>query len=268
MKNRNAEPIPNSKSIIITAAICLFFLSATVLFGNYVQNLREAKTFTDLTNTKKKPANHDYVTASDGKRILEEYAELYNTNQDFIGWLEIEGTVINYPVMYTPHDEEYYINRDFYGKSSSNGTLFVDADCTFNPVSDNIIIYGHNKSNGSMFSGLLNYRNKDFYRNNRIIRFDTIYGKGSYEIIAVFYSRVYRKSDNVFKFYNFIDAASKEEFDTFIRNIKALSIHDTGVEAEYGDKLITLCTCTNEGNNGRFVLVAKKVAYEPFNPNP
>ena len=101
MKDRNAEPIPNSKSIIITAAICLFFLSATVLFGNYVQNLREAKTFTDLTNTKKKPASHDYVTASDGKRILEEYAELYNTNQDFIGWLEIEGTVINYPVMYT-----------------------------------------------------------------------------------------------------------------------------------------------------------------------
>ena len=181
---------------------------------------------------------------------------------------EIEGTVINYPVMYTPHDEEYYLNRDFYGKSSSNGTLFVDADCTFNPVSDNIIIYGHNKSNGSMFSGLLNYRDKDFYRNNRIIRFDTIYGKGSYEIIAVFYSRVYRKSDNVFKFYNFIDAASKEEFDTFIRNIKALSIHDTGVEAEYGDKLITLCTCTNDGNNGRFVLVAKKVAYEPFNRIP
>ena len=263
MKDRIAELIHHTKPIMITAAVCLFFLSATVLLGSHIQNLRDAKTLADLANARKKPAVHDYVTAADGKPILREYAELYNTNPDFIGWLEIEGTVINYPVMYTPHDEEYYINRDFYGKSSSNGTLFVDADCAFNPVSDNIIIYGHNKANGSMFSSLLNYKDKDYYRNHRIIRFDTIYGKGSYEIIAVFYSRVYRKSDNVFKFYNFIDAGNKEEFDSFIRNIKALSLYDTGVDAEYGDKLITLCTCTNDGNNGRFVLVAKKVAYEP-----
>lgn len=268
MKNRSVKPINNNKRIIIATVICLFFLSATVLLVSYIQSMRDTKTFDDLTNTRERSAAHDYVTASDGKLILGEYAELYNTNQDLIGWLEIEGTVINYPVMYTPQDEEFYLNRDFYGKSSSNGTLFVDSDCTFKPVSDNIIIYGHNKSNGSMFSGLIDYKDSDYYQNNRIIRFDTIYGKGHYEIIAVFYSRVYRKSDNVFKFYNFIDAGSKEEFDAFIQNIKALSLYDTGVDAEYGDNLITLCTCTNDGDNGRFVLVAKKVTHEPFNLNP
>lgn len=258
MKDRTVVE-PNIKRIIIAAVICVFALSATVLLVNYIQNVRDAKTFEDLSNAKNRAVAHEYVTASDGKLILGEYAELYNTNKDLIGWLEIEGTVINYPVMYTPQDEEYYLNKDFYGKSSSNGTLFVDSDCTFHPVSDNIIIYGHNKSNGSMFSGLIKYQDRDYYQNNRIIRFDTIYGKAHYEIIAAFYSRVYRKSDNVFKFYNFIDAGSKEEFDAFIQNIKALSLYDTGIDAEYGDNFITLCTCTNDGDNGRFVLVAKEI---------
>ncbi len=258
MKDRTVVE-PNIKRIIIAAVICVFALSATVLLVNYIQNVRDAKTFEDLSNAKNRAVAHEYVKASDGKLILGEYAELYNTNKDLIGWLEIEGTVINYPVMYTPQDEEYYLNKDFYGKSSSNGTLFVDSDCTFHPVSDNIIIYGHNKSNGSMFSGLIKYQDRDYYQNNRIIRFDTIYGKAHYEIIAAFYSRVYRKSDNVFKFYNFIDAGSKEEFDAFIQNIKALSLYDTGIDAEYGDNFITLCTCTNDGDNGRFVLVAKEI---------
>ncbi len=189
--------------------------------------------------------------------ILARYAALYEKNHDMIGWLEIAGTGINYPVMFTPADGDFYIDKDFEGQQTVSGSLFADGRSSFKPVSDNIIIYGHNMKNGAMFGALTEYRDKAFFNTHRIIRFDTVHEPVEYEVIAVFYSRVYKKSENIFKFYNFIETVNEQDFDDFISKIKSMSIYETGVTAVYGDTLITLVTCAYHVRNGRFVVIAK-----------
>lgn len=189
---------------------------------------------------------------------LEGYRELHSINNDMIGWLKIDGTQIDYPVMYTPGDEERYLHLDFYGNDADAGCLFADDQSTFQPESDNIIIYGHNMKNGSMFAGLLDYCDEAFYKEHPVLTFDTLDKEQTYEILAVFRSQVFKVNDKVFKFYKFFNAATEAEFDDYVDNIKDLSLYDTGVTAEYGDKLVTLVTCAYHTENGRFVVVARK----------
>lgn len=188
--------------------------------------------------------------------MLPQYAMLYEQNADVFGWLCIDGTAIDYPVMHTPDEPERYLHTDFLGEYSYPGVPFVDAACT--PDSDNLLIYGHNMGNGSMFHCLLEYAKKDYWEEHPVITFDTLYEEQKYEVLAAFYDRVYYKSDTCFKFYKFIDAAYEADFDYAIAQFKEKSLYDTGVDAEYGDKLITLVTCAYHTDNGRFVVVARK----------
>ena len=111
--------------------------------------------------------------------------------------------------------------------------------------------------NGTMFSDLEKYADESFFSEHRYIRFDTLSDYGTYEIFAVFRTTAY--SDNGFKYYNFVDAEDTEDFNSFVEKYKELSLYDTGVTAEYGDKLLTLSTCEYTRTNGRFVVVAKLV---------
>lgn len=187
------------------------------------------------------------------------YAEYYLANEDMAGWLSIPGTVIDYPIMWTPEDENYYLYRDFDKNSSTAGSLILDTDSCVDPLTTNLIIHGHNMKSGSMFGTLRNYEDEDFYKEHRQIILYTEECQRNYEVIAVFRSQVYKKTDNVFKFYKFFQADTEEEFYDFYDNIKALSLYDTGVTAEFGDHFITLSTCTYHVEQGRFVVVAKEV---------
>ena len=126
--------------------------------------------------------------------------------------------------------------------------------------SDNIIIYGHHMNDGSMFTGLMKYRNKSFWEGHKTITFDTLTDRHQYEVIAVFKTVVYTDSSDSFKYYEFTDAENAAEFDAYVAKCKELSLYDTGVSAEYGDKLISLSTCEYSRNNGRIVVVAKKIS--------
>lgn len=189
--------------------------------------------------------------------ILEQYAALYEENNDFAGWLSIEGMKIDYPVMQCA-DDKYYLHRDFYGEESRYGSLYVKARADLD-AGTNVIIYGHNMKDGSMFGDLDLYLKESFYKKHSMISFDTRYEKRYYEIIAVFRSQVYNTDDDVFKYYQFYEADTQEEFDRFYENIKALSLYDTGVEAQFGDTFLTLSTCAYHVPDGRFVVVAKRV---------
>lgn len=112
---------------------------------------------------------------------------------------------------------------------------------------------------GTMFAGLMDYENEDFFKAHPVIHFDTPDALQEYEIIAAFRTQVYKKNDKVFKHYNFINAKNAAEFENYITNIKNLACYDTGVTAKYGDKLITLCTCAYHVKNGQFVVVARKI---------
>ena len=188
--------------------------------------------------------------------ILTQYASLYEQNPDLFGWICIEDTVLDYPVMHTPDDPEKYLHLSFAGESSTAGTPFMDAKCGID--SDNYIIYGHNMKDGTMFREILQYADKGYWQEHPVIRFDTLYEQGEYEVLAAFYDRVYYADENCFKFYRFIKAADKADYDNAIQNYKEKSLYDTGVTAEYGDKLITLVTCSYHEENGRFVVVARQ----------
>lgn len=187
------------------------------------------------------------------------YAESFLANEDMAGWLVIPGTNVDYPVMWTPEDENYYLYRDFDKKDNTNGSLILDTDSSLNPLTTNLIIHGHNMKSGAMFGNLTDYEDEDYYKDHSQIILYTEECQRNYEIIAVFRSQVYKKTDDVFKFYKFFQADTEEEFYDFYDNIKELSLYDTGVTAEFGDNFITLSTCVYHVENGRFVVVAKEV---------
>ncbi len=193
------------------------------------------------------------------ERVANPYADSFLANKDMAAWLQIPGTNIDYPVMWTPEDETYYLYRAFDGSENKNGCLLLDDESCVDPLTTNLIIHGHNMKSGAMFGNLTDYENQDFYKEHKNIILYTEECQRNYEIIAVFRSQVYRKTDQVFKFYKFFQADTQEEFDDFYNNIKQLSQYDTGVTAEFGDHFLTLSTCVYHVEQGRFVVVAKEV---------
>ena len=190
--------------------------------------------------------------------ILPEYAELYALNNHLVGWLRIDGTNINYPVMQSPEDPDYYLYRDFYKNSSKGGCLYVRGESDVESPSDNITIYGHNTRGGAiMFNALNGYTSKSFWESHRYIQFDTLTEHHTYEIVAVF--KTSANLDEGYPYHSFVDAGSEEEFNEVVEKCKALAFYDTGVTAQYGDKLITLSTCEYTLNNGRMAVVAKRI---------
>lgn len=193
------------------------------------------------------------------KAVENPYREAFLSNEDMCAWIQIPDTNIDYPVMWTPEDEEYYLYRDFDGSDNKNGCLILDTDSCVDPLTTNLIIHGHNMKSGAMFGNLTDYQEEAFYQGHKEIILYTEGCQRNYEVIAVFRSQVFRKSEEVFKFYKFFQADTQEEFDDFYNNIKEMSLYDTGVTAEFGDHFITLSTCVYHVENGRFVVVAKEV---------
>lgn len=188
------------------------------------------------------------------------YRDSFLSNSDMAAWLQIPDTNIDYPVMWTPRDENYYIKRGFDGSPNQNGCLILDTDSCLDPLTTNLIIHGHNMRSGAMFGTLTNYENEEFYRTHKEIVLYTEECQRNYEVISVFRSQVFKKSQtDVFKFYKFFQAETQEEFDDFYDNIKEMSQYDTGVTAQLGDNFLTLTTCAYHVEQGRFVVVAKEM---------
>ena len=258
------------KILIIIAS--LVAVASLGYFGYYYfMNMRTTMDYGELSNLKGSEAlgkaefkknnnkafklNKQEVVLPD---ILDEYKTLHAKNQKMIGWLKIKGTNIDYPVMQTS-DNEYYLNHNFNQEKDNNGSLFLDCDCVVYPKSTNMIIYGHHMKSGNMFGNLQKYAKESYYKDHSTISFDTIYEKGTYEVMYVFYSKVYDNDDLVFKYYQFTEANSENEFNYYMEEMKKLSLYDTGVEAKFGDTLLTLSTCDHSQTDGRFAVVAKKV---------
>lgn len=190
--------------------------------------------------------------------ILDDYKTLYNKNKKLIGWLKIDDTIIDYPVMQTSNNE-YYLDHNFNQEKDNNGSIFMDADCVAYPRSQNLILYGHHMKSGKMFGDLEKYASESYYKKHSIIHFDTIYEKSVYQIMYVFRTRVLKENEIAFKYYQFIDAGSGEEFNSYMNEMAQMSLYDTGVTAQYGDELLTLSTCDHSQTDGRFVVVAKRI---------
>ena len=180
---------------------------------------------------------------------------LHEKNPDCVAWITIGGTVIDYPVMYRPTQKNYYLHRDFNGSHASAGALFIAENCDPDDC-DNVIIYGHHMNSGKMFAALTRYKKQSFYEEHRWIIYETLHGSETYEIMFVFTTPVYTGHD--FAYYTFSKANSAEEYDAFISACRERALYDTGVTAQYGDKLLTLSTCEYSQKNGRMVVVTRK----------
>lgn len=184
--------------------------------------------------------------------------EIKEENPDIVGWLEIQNTGISYPVLQGT-DNEYYMTHNYKKEKSKNGSIFLTKEYDWTIPSSNLLIYGHNLGNGTMFQELLKYASKDFYNQHPTIRFTTTEEDAEYEIISVFKSRVYYKSEkNVFRYYYFVNANTVEEYNQFITDAKKASLYNIEATAEYGDQLITLSTCSYHVKDGRFAVVGRK----------
>ncbi len=224
---------------------------------------------------------------------LDKYTELLEINPYVYGWLRIDGTSIDDPVVYTPGSQNYFLHRDLDGTPLEKGTFFVAINR--HPASLITLIYGHNMKDGSGFGSLQKYADENFGRQHPVIYFDTLTKEQEYELVAAFYSQIdedeleteedrkekdekiaegqidlakdwgdediYRQEkdeDNGrFRYYYFTDLSDKNDYDYFIENVKKNALYDTGVDAQYGDELLMMSTCSYQVKNGRFIVVAK-----------
>ena len=236
--------------IIIILLIGVMLISSYFIFKDKQEDKKQENTFEELVEI----AEDTEQNTDDIREDTINIEELYEINNDIIGWIKIEDTNINYPVMQTKDRPNYYLRKDFYKKYSQWGTPFLAENCDIQ-TSDNLIIYGHHINNSKMFGELEKYRNKEFYSNHKFIKFYTKDNITEYEIISVF--RTIANSE--FKYYEFVNANDEREFETFITKCKELSFYNTENNAEFDDKLITLVTCDYSLKNGRLVVIARKV---------
>ncbi len=258
---------------IILLSCCIVAVGCLTYFGVYefmmLRTERDANALADaikddyeLTPLLNSESDKYYAQLTDDEsgvpNVLYKYEDLYNQNKSLIGWVKIADTVIDYPVMQTVNNE-YYLDHNFNQEYDKNGSIFLDASCSVYPRSTNLIIYGHHMKSGKMFGSLQKYQNESYYKDHKYIEFDTIYEEGTYEVMFVFRDKVYSQEDVNFKYYEFVDANSEEEFNSYMDEMAAISYYDTGVVAQYGDQLLTLSTCDYQQDNGRFVVVARRV---------
>ena len=267
-------------NMLIILFVAVFLISAGYLGYYYLQSYQQAKSYDSLAelrtadtptprpaigqgdpDTEIPPAQ--LVEVTDPKTgqpvlLLPEFVQLYTMNNDMVGWLSIPGVAIDYPVMQTPDRIDYYLKRNFQKQSSKHGCLYAREACDVVTPSDNVTIYGHHMRDGSMFGKLEDYTQLSFYEAHPYIYFDTLTALHTYQILAVFTTTA--TEGEGFAYHTFVNAAHQAEFDAFVDTCKELAFYDTGVDAQWGDKLITLSTCEYSQTNGRLVVVAKRIA--------
>lgn len=192
-----------------------------------------------------------------GTGILPEYQTFYEMNDHLVGWINIPDTVINYPVMQTPQQPNYYLKRNFYKKGSDWGAIYAREECDVFAPSDNVVLYGHRMNDGSMFAELYNFASKAYWQDHQTFTFDTLYERHTYRVWAIF--KTSAVVGQGLSYHTFNDAQSMAEFDQFVEDVRELAFYDTGIVPTYGDKLLTLSTCEYTLTQGRLVVCAVRV---------
>ncbi len=237
--------------ITIILLIVLIAFSSYFIYKQLHEEYKQDSIFKELSN--------GIVENKVDEEIDINLQELYKQNNDLIGWIRIDNTSIDYPVMQTKNSPNYYLRRNFYKQYSYYGTPFMAEECNID-TSENLIIYGHHMQNTKMFGSLEYYKSKDYYDNHKQIKFYTLQERKEYEIFAVFKTILYK--NNTFKYYQNIELDTENEYSNFINRCKSLSLYDTGVTPEYQTNLITLSTCEYSAQNSRLVVVAKLINEE------
>lgn len=190
--------------------------------------------------------------------ILYDYALYYARNPQTVGYLKIDGTKVDTPVVQADNDK-YYLRHDFNGKSTSYGAVFASYIDDFQPFDRNTLLYGHNMFDGERFAALANYKSMDYFKKHPVIQFDTLFEKHKWKVCAVILTNGSVDSNNGYFFDFTFDNCSDACFEEYIEEINKRKLYDTGVDILPTDKLLTLCTCTYEFDDARLLVIARMV---------
>lgn len=269
------KPVKKKRSpvygILLGFFVLVFLFSAVMVVRYMVGSRRAAQEYGELAGmlesvqNEQKEENDSSGESSTGgssqgqeeSGILPEYVPFYEMNSDMVGWISIPDTVINYPVMQTPEQPNYYLKRSFYKKGSDWGAIYAREECDVFAPSDNVVLYGHRMNDGSMFASLYNFASKAYWQDHQTFTFDTLYERHTYRVWAVF--KTSAVVGQGLSYHTFNDAENMAEFDQFVEDVREIDFYDTGIVPTYGDKLLTLSTCEYTLNQGRLVVCAVRV---------
>lgn len=244
---------------ILIIIFALLFLGSTGRLVSYFLSAHQTSSDLDeLADIKEESAKSDFSKSDKTSKELADFAELKKMNGDIAGWIEIKDTKINYPIMQTPKDEQYYLHRNFKKEDDANGLPFLSKDSDFSDEKGNLMIYGHHMKSGLMFAHLLDYKDKKFWQKHPVVHITSLTDRMEFEVVAAFYSQIRKEKEEGFRFYQFSGHLSEKDFDEYIEQSRKLSLYDTGIIPSYGEQLITLVTCSYHTEEGRFVVVARK----------
>lgn len=263
------------RKIVFLAALVVLIVAVVLIAAHYLQysrlnshmavdengNLLATESY--IVDLKNKTPTQEQIQQLPQGTINEEYASLYNENKDFIGWLNVPGTNIDYPVMQTDNNDDY-LHTNFNKEYEFSGTLFADYRGKIGPgeMPHNTVIYGHNMLYKFQFSALINFkRDINFLKLSPVIDFNTLYNNNKYKIISVFVANISTEHGEVFDYTGANYFNNRAEFYDFILECGDRSFYDMGVDVEYGDEFLTLSTCDQDygGLDLRLVVVARKV---------
>lgn len=252
--------------ILVFVFLIIFCVSSLMVIFHVWQGLKMKRKFEILseqvaqneTVIEQTIANQQDAPQNGGEAtILPQYVDLYESNNDFTGWLKIPDTQIDFPIMYTPNDPEYYLNHSFDKKKSNGGTPFIDENS--NVDSTCMIIHGHNMKNNTMFGSLDDYKNKEFWDKHKIIELDTLYENREYEVFAAVETRILNVDEEGFRYYNYSGDLTEDQYKQLRDWLVKESIYYTGISPSYDDQILILSTCSYQTENGRFIVAARKI---------
>ena len=251
----------HSKKSVLTFKILTIFFITLFIIGiiyitfNYINSNKNKSLYKNIESTSQKDND---IPSKDITENMQKVINLRQENKDVIGWMQIDNTIIDYPILQAT-DNNYYLTHNYKKENSKYGSIFAKSECNIQDSNSNVIIYGHNMKDEQIFNTLLKYEDENFYNEHKEIKVATENEESIYSIVSVFKSRVfYQDEKNVFRYYNYTQFENEEEYNIFIENCKKIQLYDTGASAKYGEKLITLITCEYSQENGRMVVVAKK----------
>lgn len=239
--------------LCVAAAAAAVFCAGQAVQSR-AQETAQQKTFSSLAGQTRRSA-----PGSCAQVWLSPYQDVFAQHRDMAAWLKIDGTALNYPVMQTPEDPDYYLHRDLDGQASKCGVPYLQCNCNLD-TSSNLTVFGHSMKDGTMFAALLNYAARSYWQEHPEILLYTRTENRRYRIVGVFRESVAADAKNVFSYWNFVSAKSGGDYVRFMREVKTRSLYDTGVAALPGEQLLTLSTCEYTLRDGRLAVVAKRVA--------
>lgn len=246
--NSNNNFLSLFKKIILIFSIIIFCVSGALLLKYYVINPY-------IFNKKL-----DNIKKIKDKNQGRDFTELLNINQDIKGWIKINNTVIDYPVLQSSKDEPiFYLDRNFKKEKDQNGSIFINSYTgIFDSNTQNTVMHGHSMKSGKMFSALLKYSSLDYFKEHSIVEFDSIYQPGKWKIFAIIKTNSLEKHGKIFNYFT-QKFDSQEDFLDLIYEIKIRSIINIPVEVLPDDKIISLSTCSYEMEGFRTVVFARKI---------